>query len=139
MKIIILILGLFFFNSAFSQNVFTRVSNKSELNNAKEKAEADGKMLYMIITADWCSTCRTLKAELVDLAKEDYFKENIMLAITDYDKFGDSDLVWEIFSSSASWSAPTNLFFVKGKEYPTLIKGYMNKSKITSKVKALNK
>jgi len=124
---------------SFGQNDFISVSNKADLNKAKEKAEAEGKMLYMIIAADWCASCKTLKSNLTALAKEDYFKKNVILAITDFDKFGKSDLVWEIFSGSASWSAPTNLYFVKGKEYPAIVKGSMDKSEIITQVKSLIK
>jgi thioredoxin-related protein len=137
MKIIILFLGLLMSNATFGQNHFITISNKTELNKAKEKAEAEGKILYMIISADWCPACNRLKKNLSELAKEEYFKEEVILGITDYDKFKASDLVWEIFSESASWAAPTNLYFIKGEEYPVLVIGSMNKAKITTKVAEL--
>ena len=139
MKIIIVILGIVIFNTSFGQSPFISIKNKIELNKAKEKAEADGKLLYMIISAKWCGACQSLEANLKELSLDDYFKKNIVLAKTDYDKFSDSDLVWELFSGKASWSAPTNVYFVKGKEYPVMIKGAMDKSEILAKVKGLKK
>ena len=139
MKITILILGLFIFNMTYSQNHFISISNKTELNIAKEKAKNEDKVLYMIITADWCPACRILKENLSELAKEEYFKENVILAITDYDKFNESDLIWEVFDSSdsARWAAPTNVYFVRDEKYPIVILGRLNKNEITTKVAEL--
>ena len=140
MKKTFLILSLLFASilAVNAQSKFITIKNKADLDAAKLKAEKEGKMLYMIIAADWCGACNYLKANLESLSSDPYFKDNVLLAITDYDKFGDSDLVWEIFDGSASWAAPTNVYFMKGKDYPEIKKGSMSKEAILTKVKTLN-